>query len=147
MKVFIPILLAITLLSCGREPSQPNPVDISMTEIVWKGTTDQDSYLLQTHNDVMACLLKYGYSRPGYPKVIVVKDEFLCGGELARGCATESQIYVAEFYLYTWTVFSHETVHWTTKQWNEAHSTEYFIDCGSYIPYYGHVPPPDIPRH
>ena len=140
------LTLFFSIVGCGQE-KEPYPVDISMTEVVRITTADKDPYLLKTHDYVSDCLSKYGYSRSGFPTIIIVKDEFRCGNYMCRGFSDGVTIYMAEFYLYTWTIFAEETGHWITRRGDNYHADPFFVECSSYIPYYGYFPPPDPARH
>lgn len=129
------LAFCLFVAGCGQDFD----ADISMTTIVWQGypseAPDQIGEIRQNYslNDdfitTQDCLFPIGIYKTGQPFVVVVKDQFLCGGELKNGCfvAKKNTIYLEENTMFFF--FSHEVIHWATGLGNEAHKTVYFTQC------------------
>ena len=125
------LLLMLLLPACGQDQSQPAPVDISMTEIIWMGPANLNIDRLPLLAEVTSCLAKIGYARRGTPLLIVVKGGFICSGTFNWGCATPSTVYVSEageaMYPPEFSLFKHEMIHWGTGI--ASHSDPVFLTC------------------
>jgi hypothetical protein len=126
----MPIIVLIMMLiaGCGQDVSRPDPVDISMTAIVWQGSANEDAVLLQKLNETMECLASLNVHKQGYPYVVIVKDLFICGEvPNAAGCMVyeKNTIYLQEIA----PVFKHEVIHWATHLGLESEKTIYFTQC------------------
>ena len=117
LLLFAAVFLVLFCAGCGGAETTPH-----QERVVWKGYADEQAVLLDSFNEVMACLkatFPGSVVRTDYPYVLVYPEPVECGdGKLHPGC-TNFSIQLMEPALSVPWVIKHEMVHWITKELDE----------------------------
>jgi hypothetical protein len=128
------------LSSCGQKDNQP-VYFFPNSAVLWSGSASEDETLSKTLAEVNSCMESFGYSRDGFPSVIVVEQPFDLGNGEVSGCIYWNHLiyiakstsatypsYVSGIPIYTPTL-RHEFIHWITKKGDADHGTDYMQEC------------------
>ncbi len=135
MKSLILLLATLALFACGQDDQAPPVVDLSNTTVVWEGNIQENSGFMVTYNHVKQCLEFFDLVNNAVPPYMVVTEKyktFICGGQVATGCALfiTNTIYVPEQALEgTQYIFKHELVHIISRLDDHAQVSTPFVIC------------------
>jgi hypothetical protein len=136
LKIIFMALLSVVTFGCGEQQEGPG-VDTSNTVILWQGPLqdvpeiigNSKTDFLDEFNTTMACLNTLGITKPDYPALVVVEDNFTCGDfKDVSACYYLNTIYIATAGRVL-LGFSHEVIHWATDSGVNDHGSIYFTQC------------------